>query len=554
VNGSTGRQGLWSVPGDGVLARQGDLILLSAIDDRGLLDKFLDLLAKISEGGGDGRSFADAVGDLLERAETWGGSREGEPGPAVITVGPAGAGLAVTVSGTAWAELTTEHGKSRLAAGQPAMVLRCVVGIPVRAVRGGLGTARGDGDRTDLFSRLDRGTVRAGGLSYHTGLGSAPVTAPPEGGMSPEAAAPSAQDVVAPQATGPDPAAGTGGATPGPAAEEAAVASERPYLVELPAMQPGAEEPPGTESGTAEPGTAEPRTPELGTPEPAMPGPATAEPGMPEPGMPEPWAAEPVMAEPIAVEPAALPQPDPGRPPTEQVQVPGFGAAPAAQPFGAAVPVREPTGPADVPPLPFAGLPGDGTEAAAGLPGDGTEVAVGLPGYGTDGAAGLPGGGAGIAAGAPIVLGVYCKNGHFGDPDTRSCAVCGASRNRRGQVPQPGPRPPLGALVLDDGSALELNGDCVVGREPTLDPSVMAGEASPLCIIDDAVSRVHARIHLDGWRVLLVDLGSANGTRIRPPGKRSDQALEPHVPVPIQGGTRVLVGRQGFQYESHRGR
>jgi hypothetical protein len=482
------------------------------------------LLAKISEGGGDGRGFADAVGDLVERDETWGSGREGEPGPAVVTIGPAGAGLAVTVSGTAWAEITTEHGKSRLAAGQPTTLLRCVVGIPVRAVRGGLGTAHGGGDRTDLFSRLERGTVRAGGLSYHTGLGSAPAAAPPEGGVSSEAAAPQADDVVAPQGEGPDPAAGAG-AAPGMAVKEAAGASERPYLAEPPAMRPDVEEPPVTESGTAEPGPA-------------------------EPGAAEPWTAEPVMAAPAAVEPVALPQPDPVRPVTEQVPVPDFGAAPAAQPAGAAVPFREPTGPADVPPLPFAGMPGDGTEVAVGMPGEGTEVAAGLLEDDTEVPAGLPG----AAAGAPIVLGVYCRNGHFGDPDARSCAVCGDSKNRRGQVPQPGPRPPLGALVLDDDSALELSGDCVVGREPTLDPAVAAGEASPLCIIDDAVSRVHARVHLDGWRVFLVDLGSANGTRVRPPGKRSDQALEPHVPVPIQSGTRVLVGRQGFRYESQRGR
>jgi len=149
---------------------------------------------------------------------------------------------------------------------------------------------------------------------------------------------------------------------------------------------------------------------------------------------------------------------------------------------------------------------------------------------------------------------VYCKNGHFGDPNARSCVVCGVSRGRRGPAPQPGPRPPLGALVLDDDSALELSIDCVVGREPALDPSVAAGEAHPLCIADAAVSRVHARVHLDGWQVLLIDLGSVNGTRIRLPGKRSEQALEPNVPVPLQSGTRVFVGTQGFQYEAHRGR
>ena len=100
---SVGRQGLWSVPGDGVLARQRDLILLSAIDEHGLLDNLLDLLAKTSEVGGDGRRFADAVEDLIEGDETWGGSEEGQPGPAVVAFGPAGAGLAVTVCGTAWA-------------------------------------------------------------------------------------------------------------------------------------------------------------------------------------------------------------------------------------------------------------------------------------------------------------------------------------------------------------------------------------------------------------------------------------------------------------------
>ena len=522
MNESVGRQGLWSVPGDGVLARQGDLILLSAIDERGLVEKLLDVLAKISEGGGDGRHFADAVEDLAESDETWGGGHEGQPGPAVIAVGPVGAGLAVTVSGTAWAEVTTAHGTDRLVAGQPATVLRCVVGIPVHAVRGGLGTGHGVGNRTDRFSRLERGTIRAGGLSYHTGLAAAPVAAPPQGSAAPEAVAPLADDVAAPGGTGLDAvpladdvaapggtgldaAVGAGAATPGPAAEEAAGAREWPYPAEPPAIQPDAVVPTATGPETTGPETAEPGTAGHG---------GTAEHG---------------TVQPAAMEPAALPQAGPVHPATETFQVPDFeatqvpdlGAAQVAQPSGASAPAREATGPAETPPPPFAGGPGDGT---------------------------------GAAAGAPIVLGVYCKNGHFGDPNARSCAVCGVSRNRRGVVPQPGPRPPLGVLVLDDGSAVELNADCVVGREPALDPSVVAGEARPLCINDEAVSRVHARVHLDGWRVFLMDLGSVNGTRIRPPGKRSDQALQPNVPVPLQSGTRVFVGTQGFRYESHHGR
>ncbi len=82
------------------------------------------------------------------------------------------------------------------------------------------------------------------------------------------------------------------------------------------------------------------------------------------------------------------------------------------------------------------------------------------------------------------------------------------------------------------------------------------GEAWQLRLADEemTVSRIHARVHLEGWRVYLVDLGSANGTRIVPPGARAEQPLQPNVPVLLQGGTRVFVGTQGFRYESGPGR
>ena len=543
MNVSVGRQGLWSLPGDGVLARQGDLILLSAIDERGLLDHLLGLLAKTSETGGDGRRFVDAVEDLVEGDETWGAGEEGQPGPAVVAFGPVGAGLAVTVSGTAWAEITTAHGTDRLAAAQPATVLRCVVGIPVYAVRGGLGAGRGGGDRTDRFSHLERGSIRAGGLSYHSGLTAMPVAAAPQGTAVPEAEPPLAPDVTALDVAGPDLAA----AAPGPAAEEAGAWEEppaaQPDVAEPAAAWAEAAEPQAPEAQAAEPDVADPWAAEAGA----------VEPGAAEPGVLEPEVLETEAFEPEAMEPTALPEADqlhpptgksqipdhpptgeseipdhpptgksqiPDHPPTGKSQIPDFEAAAAAEQPGAEMPLREATGAADLP-LPSADTPVDDL---------------------------------GAAAGAPIVLGVYCKNGHFGDPNARSCVVCGVSRGRRGPAPQPGPRPPLGALVLDDNSALELSADCVVGREPTLDPSVAAGEAHPLSIPDAAVSRIHARIHLDGWQVLLIDLGSVNGTRIRLPGKRSEQVLEPNVPFPLQSGTRVLVGTQGFQYEAHRSR
>jgi hypothetical protein len=160
------------------------------------------------------------------------------------------------------------------------------------------------------------------------------------------------------------------------------------------------------------------------------------------------------------------------------------------------------------------------------------------------------------AALASAVVGVYCKNGHFDDPEARFCAVCGISMNQQTLVPQPGTRPPLGVLVFDDGSIFQLDSDYVIGRDPVQSAAVVAGKARPLCVVDDAgiVSRAHAALQLDGWRVLLTDLGSANGTRIRHRDHDTGQQLPPHVSAELFPGSHVDLGGCGFQYESHRGR
>jgi len=155
-----------------------------------------------------------------------------------------------------------------------------------------------------------------------------------------------------------------------------------------------------------------------------------------------------------------------------------------------------------------------------------------------------------------VVTGVYCKNGHFDDPAARFCAVCGISMNQQTLVPRPGPRPPLGVLAFDDGSVFQLDSDYVVGRDPALSPAVAAGRARPLCVVDDfgTVSRAHAAIQLDGWRVAVTDLDSATG-----PGSGTGMTSRtsrwfPGFPPYLLPGSHVDLGGCGFRYESHRGR
>jgi hypothetical protein len=156
-----------------------------------------------------------------------------------------------------------------------------------------------------------------------------------------------------------------------------------------------------------------------------------------------------------------------------------------------------------------------------------------------------------------MVEGVDCKNGHFNDLDARYCAVCGVGMGQLTKVRQRGKRPPLGVLILSDGSVCQLDADYVIGREPTLDSAVAEGRARPLRLIgaSGAVSRIHARVELDGWQVFISDLNSANGTQIIPPGHRNAVTLKPGARGLLVAGAQIrLGGEYVLRYDSHRHR
>ncbi|WP_092542806.1 FHA domain-containing protein [Actinoplanes derwentensis] len=178
------------------------------------------------------------------------------------------------------------------------------------------------------------------------------------------------------------------------------------------------------------------------------------------------------------------------------------------------------------------------------------EAVLLLPGYAPDpGPAPEP-----PPATQALVEGVYCRDDHFNDPDQRYCQICGISMAQLTQVSRLGPRPPLGVLLLDDGSTLRLDTDYVVGREPDTDDDVAAQRANPMRITGPAsgVSRRHVRVRLTGWHVAVVDLNSANGTLLHRPGAAGPEQLTPGVPAVITPGTRIDMGPRWFRYESHR--
>ncbi|WP_433560685.1 FHA domain-containing protein [Nocardia sp. CA-151230] len=150
-----------------------------------------------------------------------------------------------------------------------------------------------------------------------------------------------------------------------------------------------------------------------------------------------------------------------------------------------------------------------------------------------------------------VVHGYDCARGHLNDPRVSLCAVCGIRMEPMTCVLTEGIRPPLGALVLDDGTSYALDSDLVIGREPERSDQVRRG-AQAVRIPDSSggMSRVHAEIRLVGWDVLVMDRGSANGTHIRPPGRPDWVPAAPGQPTVLEPGSQLLLGGRVFTFNS----
>ena len=155
----------------------------------------------------------------------------------------------------------------------------------------------------------------------------------------------------------------------------------------------------------------------------------------------------------------------------------------------------------------------------------------------------------------PKVKGFLCSRGHLNDPRVLFCNLCGIRMAEKTGVFIEGVRPPLGLLVFDNGATVSMDADYLLGREPETDPRVQSGELRPLLVIDQTggVSRHHAEIRLEGWDVLLLDTGSANGTLVAPQGAPQWSSLVPGQPVRLTPGMAVRMGSRQFAFESPHG-
>ncbi|MGC4859565.1 FHA domain-containing protein [Micromonospora sp. DT41] len=441
------------VPGDGILARQGDLVLLcdASAEWAPQVTRLLDTLGEVAARG-DGRDLCRRLTHLL--------SDDGDNGayPALCAFGPCSDGWAVLVHGRALATLSGPVGPIHLDGRESVTCVNRLVDPDVTLTSVRLGEEVTDRDADD-WSVLQSGVIRAGGVLAADTAPTAP-TAPPVGPLLNVPPTPP----VGPLLDMP-PSADTGhpeqcGCA---ACVAASVSAARTGHCACAACLPPTDRP-----------SAPPPVPAPSPPVPSAP-----------PAGPD---ASPVSAPPVSASdaPSVLIHPISAPPVT----------GPAASP--------SPAGP--------------------------------------------------HAAPRPTVLGVRCRDGHLNDPRAPYCGTCGLSNANGSLDPEPGPRPPLGVLTFDDGSTYPLDRGYLLGRAPDGRDGAETG-CEPLAVDDRqaSVSRVHARIDIDGWDVRLTDNGSTNGTFVWAEERNQWDRLRPGVPVVVTPGTWLRIGLRTLRYHSHRG-
>lgn len=135
----------------------------------------------------------------------------------------------------------------------------------------------------------------------------------------------------------------------------------------------------------------------------------------------------------------------------------------------------------------------------------------------------------------PSVLAVLCSSGHPTPPHGDRCRVCGTGIPP--QEPFTMPRPPLGVLRLSTGDVVTLDRSVLLGRAPKLGEGLAAHDRPHVVKVPSPerdVSRNHVEVILEGWHVLIRDLGTTNGTTVTLPGDtpvrlraNDQQVLEP---------------------------
>jgi FHA domain len=139
-----------------------------------------------------------------------------------------------------------------------------------------------------------------------------------------------------------------------------------------------------------------------------------------------------------------------------------------------------------------------------------------------------------------------CRNGHANPPTAATCAVCAEFLAPGTSSVVHVPRPSLGRLQLDDGELVDLDRELLFGRNPDRDDDPARAGLRRVKVLGEKVSRSHLEVRLQGWDVLVADLGSTNGTFVVPHPGGQVAALESGRAQLVEAGAVVYFGSRSF--------
>src|SRR5690606_37963447 len=102
---------------------------------------------------------------------------------------------------------------------------------------------------------------------------------------------------------------------------------------------------------------------------------------------------------------------------------------------------------------------------------------------------------------------VHCPAGHPNPPATDRCRGCGAA------IVDPTvsivPRPVVARLVFERGPVIDVDRTQIIGRGP-VSPTGLVEEPNLVTVPnpDGDLSREHTAVRLEGWDLIIEDLGS----------------------------------------------
>lgn len=132
-------------------------------------------------------------------------------------------------------------------------------------------------------------------------------------------------------------------------------------------------------------------------------------------------------------------------------------------------------------------------------------------------------------------------------PSTASLGISAPLPSRENVSPPPMPALSFDALVslniMKTGEILPLVGrsEATLGRVSQGQPIIPDIDLTPYHAYEEGVSRLHASIKITESQVIVLDLGSANGTRLN--GKK----IPPHVPQILSHGDVLTLGKFKIQ-------